>query len=91
MFRFTIRELLLFTLVVALAVGWWIDRSQLVAGFAAAKNRELEAADGKTYALEAVLANEGFKVKWAGSRVHVSHPRRGDDNFPIEMAPKRIR
>ena len=62
MFRFTIRELLLLTLVAALAIGWWIDRSQLVADFAAAKNCELEAADGKTYALEAVLAKEGFKA-----------------------------
>jgi hypothetical protein len=25
MFRFTIRELVLLTLVVALSVGWWID------------------------------------------------------------------
>ncbi|HUE69355.1 MAG TPA: hypothetical protein VMP01_00590 [Pirellulaceae bacterium] len=29
MFKFTICELLLLTLVVALAVGWWLDRSRL--------------------------------------------------------------
>jgi hypothetical protein len=29
MFRFTIRELVLVTVIVALAVGWWIDRAQL--------------------------------------------------------------
>jgi hypothetical protein len=29
MFRFTIRELALLTLVVGLGVGWWIDRSRL--------------------------------------------------------------
>ena len=29
MFRFTIREVLWLMVVVALAVGWWIDRSQL--------------------------------------------------------------
>jgi hypothetical protein len=29
MFRFTIRELLLLTAVVGLAVGWWLDRSRL--------------------------------------------------------------
>ena len=28
-FRFTIRDLLWLTLVVALAVGWWLDRSRL--------------------------------------------------------------
>jgi hypothetical protein len=30
MFRFTIRELALMTLVVALAVAWWLDRRALV-------------------------------------------------------------
>jgi len=30
MFRFTIRELVLVTLVVAMGVGWWIDRSKQV-------------------------------------------------------------
>ena len=29
MFRFSIRELMLLTAVVALAVGWWSDRSRL--------------------------------------------------------------
>ena len=28
MFRFTIRELLLLTVIGALAVGWWVDRSR---------------------------------------------------------------
>jgi len=31
MFRFTIRELVLLTLVVATGVGWWIERRQLIA------------------------------------------------------------
>src|SRR5262245_27952455 len=30
MFRFTIRELLLVTLIAALGVGWWVDRRSLV-------------------------------------------------------------
>jgi len=29
MFRFTIRELVLATALVALAVGWWLDRTRL--------------------------------------------------------------
>ena len=29
MFRFTIRELVLLTLVMAMGVGWWLDRSRL--------------------------------------------------------------
>lgn len=28
MFQFSVRELLLVTLVIALALGWWIERSQ---------------------------------------------------------------
>ena len=31
MFRFTIRELVLLTLVVAMGAGWWIDRGAVVA------------------------------------------------------------
>ena len=31
MFRFSIRELMLVTLVVALAVGWWAERSKRAA------------------------------------------------------------
>ena len=30
MFRFSIRELFLVTMIVALAVGWWVDRQSLV-------------------------------------------------------------
>ena len=29
MFRFSIRELMLVTLVAVLALGWWVDRSRL--------------------------------------------------------------
>lgn len=29
MFRFTIRDMLWVTVVVALGVGWWVDRSRL--------------------------------------------------------------
>ena len=30
MFRFTIRELLLLTLVVGMGVGWWVERNRLI-------------------------------------------------------------
>ena len=30
MLRFSIRELLLLTLVIALSIGWWIDRRRLL-------------------------------------------------------------
>ena len=47
MFRFTIRELVLLTLVVGLALGWWLDRERMAAPLArldeyqAAEQREL--------------------------------------------------
>jgi len=48
MFRFTIRELVLLTLVVAMGVGWWIDRRRLaapltkLAEYQVAEKRELK-------------------------------------------------
>ena len=30
MFKFSLRELLLLTLVAGLALGWWLDRSHLI-------------------------------------------------------------
>ena len=53
MFRFTIRELLLLTLVVALGVGWWIDRGRL-----AEANRRLRSA-------EVVLLADGYTIDWS--------------------------
>jgi hypothetical protein len=44
MFRFTIRELVLLTLVVALGVGWWIDRSRH-----AAERKDFEYKSGRLY------------------------------------------
>jgi hypothetical protein len=36
--RFTIRELVLVTAIVALAVGWWVDRSQVASAKRAFEN-----------------------------------------------------
>jgi len=38
MFRFTIRELVLLTLVVAMGVGWWMDRRALTEQMARLKS-----------------------------------------------------
>ena len=45
MFRFTIRDVLWLTVVVALVVGWWLDRARLDSEREAvkAKQRELDA------------------------------------------------
>lgn len=42
MFRFTIRELLLVTVIVALGVGWWIDRARLADRLRRAQQVRLE-------------------------------------------------
>jgi hypothetical protein len=39
MLRFTIRELFLLTLCVAIAVGWWLERGQLLRDKSAAENQ----------------------------------------------------
>ncbi len=42
MFRFTIRELVLLTLVVALGVGWWVDRQGLIGARMAVESHLVE-------------------------------------------------
>ena len=52
--RFTIRELLPVTVIVALGVGWWIDRAQFV--------RRAESAEAFSRGLVAVL--DAFAPDW---------------------------
>jgi hypothetical protein len=67
MFRFTIRELVLLTLVVALALSWWIDRTRLAAEFESASNRAA--------VLEAVVDSAGWEVRhdMKGNRISQIH------------------
>jgi hypothetical protein len=53
MFRFTIRDVLWLTVVVALAVGWWIERKTHVSSVATVK--ALEATVAKQKSLIAVM------------------------------------
>jgi hypothetical protein len=55
-FRFTIRELVLLTLVVAMGVGWWVDRSSLVEQVSEAT------ADARTLSK---LTNPGTRIRGA--------------------------
>jgi len=59
MFRFTIREMFLVVVIVALGVGWWVDHRNM-AGQLAGANRWRHAAG----AAEVVLKNLGWKTKW---------------------------
>lgn len=55
MFRFTIRELLMLTLVVAVAAAWWLDHRNLTAQIAGQKAR----LQGVFY----FLAERGWQVR----------------------------
>jgi hypothetical protein len=59
MFRFTIRELVLLTLVVAMGVGWCLREEQLQT-----KLREAIAWRRRAGALEAMMKNNGWKITW---------------------------
>ena len=63
--RFSIRDLLWLTLVIAMAFGWWIDRQRLLADSQVVIDRANELA--MTYnlsvqALEKTLADDGYTV-----------------------------
>jgi hypothetical protein len=68
MFRFTIREVLLITLVAALALGWWIDRRHLVHNLESSHRR------GLNEALSDVLRNQGCTIEMHKSAVVVVAP-----------------
>jgi hypothetical protein len=72
-FRFSLRGLLWLTLVVAMALTWWIREHELRAKIAQAR-AEAKMWRGAAGALEQVLKQEGWDVHWnlASSLVTVS-------------------
>jgi hypothetical protein len=63
MFKVTIRELLLLTLVVAVTLGWWLDRRGLAKAVVRHKARE------EFFAL--ILAERGMEVRRSDEGVEV--------------------
>ena len=61
MLRFSIRELLTLTLVVGLAVGWWLDR-RIMAIREAALRSELYLASDHAAGLKQLVEDQGFRV-----------------------------
>jgi hypothetical protein len=59
MFRFTVRELLLVTLAVAMGVGWWLRERQLSDEITRAMKSH-----GKAWALEKAAIDEGWRLEW---------------------------
>jgi hypothetical protein len=77
MFKFTIRELLLLTLVAAMGVGWWVDRSRL-----ASRERALissqKLSEGLFESLRQVVEHDGYKVVWNDNDQSMTILRPGD-------------
>ncbi|MBC7856547.1 MAG: hypothetical protein IAF94_24210 [Pirellulaceae bacterium] len=79
MFRFSIRDLLWLTALVALSVGWAID-------YWRPTNPYLKA-EFKNEAMEEKLRIEGFKVVQDGWRVEISHKTDSDKRFASWIDP----
>ena len=79
MFRFSIREMMLVTLVVALAVGWWIDRRN---------NARWRTRAG---ALEYLVRERGYRVMWDAEQPRVTifdgHIGQGTNTLHLEPSP----
>jgi hypothetical protein len=75
-FRFSIRDLLWLTLVVAMGLGWWVDRQRVLTEFRQLSS-DLDRAKAwrnRAGALEQALKNENWWVNWdlQSSDVHIS-------------------
>lgn len=88
MFRFTIREVLLLTVIVALGFGWWADRRELVD---AHRNtaRQLAAEQEWEHRAEVfadALREAGYTVELTpnGSKLTPLNSQASDGNVPSE-------
>jgi hypothetical protein len=71
MFRFTIRDVLLVMVIVGLAVGWWLDRSQLRAERSKAINDTAQALSARARAEREAAELVLRQLKILGSRFHI--------------------
>jgi hypothetical protein len=99
MFRFTIRDVLWLTVVVALAVGWWRDNClQKSLNYRA----EMETWKGRTEILKRHVERSGESVSWRrnergnaeeivigsnGKDVNYERSLVGDDRAPLSLRP----
>ena len=71
-FRFSIRDLLWLTLVVAMALEWWLDRQHVraeVDQVRAAGDARTKKWRGRTGALEDALTSDGWQITWEATKV----------------------
>jgi len=69
--KFSIRDLLLVTVIVALVLGWWADRQFHPNELRAAQRWRTRAG-----ALEEVLHDAGWEVEWEWESVHLTKGKR---------------
>jgi hypothetical protein len=84
MFRFTIRDVLWLTVVVAVGVGWWIDRRSLIRN----SPHEYEHWWSVAAAMEGALKGEGYDIQHEGNLIVIgtsSAPR----SYVYEIVPRR--
>jgi hypothetical protein len=88
--KFSIRDLLWFTVVVALAVGWWVDRSKLLALWTSAeaesrKNaQEVKKLTASLQGVQLAIQDWGLEYSRAnGGKVELKLPERS----PILLLP----
>ena len=70
--KFSIRDMLLVTLCVALVLGWWVDRTCLVR-WGSAMERDRERAVWETEALKRGVENMGVDVTINSEGVHTDY------------------
>jgi hypothetical protein len=79
-FRFSIRDLLWLTLVVAMGLGWWINSQRSRVELEQTQNR-LAGWRGATGALEHILELAGCQVNWTFDPSHVSVVRQTEYTY----------
>ena len=74
--KFTLREMFMLVLIVSLALGWWIDRTQigLQLGKAEQKARILMLT---SVSMTGMLTKSGHTVEWGDNGVSVTSPNGG--------------
>lgn len=77
--RFSIRDLLLLTVIVALAVGWWVDHRKQVK-----ESESNEKWRNRAGALEELLESQKWRVSWGESDVSVTFPGGSAALMPID-------
>jgi hypothetical protein len=65
--KFSIRDLLLVTMIVALAVGWWVDHWQWAIKFEPLIKAQKEA-DERFTTLRDMIESDGSKVGWRSDK-----------------------